>query len=82
MVVTLVYCSMDDHIVHIFTKPLSEANFLKLCYFLGLQKVSIIGGVLLQFHLLNLQSDVLMGGCLNHEFYKFITSLDPLETIN
>jgi hypothetical protein len=43
-VVTLVYCKTNDQIVDIFTKPLSEAKFVKLHNMLGLQEAAIMGG--------------------------------------
>jgi hypothetical protein len=43
-VVTLVYYKTNDQIVDIFTKPLSEAKFVKLCNMLGLQEDAIMGG--------------------------------------
>jgi hypothetical protein len=42
--VTLVYCITDDHIVDIFTKPLFEAKFVKLCDMIGLKATAIMGG--------------------------------------
>jgi hypothetical protein len=46
-VVSLKYCRTDDKVVDIFTKPLSEAIFIKLHMMLGIQEVEIMGGVML-----------------------------------
>jgi hypothetical protein len=43
-IVSLVYCRTDDQVVDIFTKPLSEARFIKLHTMLGLQEAAIMGG--------------------------------------
>ena len=44
-VVTLVYYRIDDQIVDVFTKPLSESKFIKFHSFLGLQEAAVMGGV-------------------------------------
>eukprot|EP00253_Pinus_taeda_P017794 PITA_17794 len=38
------YCSTDDQVADIFTKPLTEAKFTKLRYMLGVQEVVTKGG--------------------------------------
>ena len=43
-VVTLIHCKINDQIVDIFTKPLSETKLIKFCTFLGIQEDVIIGG--------------------------------------
>jgi hypothetical protein len=35
-IITLVYCKIDDDIVDNFTKPFSEANFVKIHNMIGL----------------------------------------------
>jgi hypothetical protein len=43
-VVSHEYCRTKDIVVDIFTKPLVESIFIKLCTFLGLQEDEIMGG--------------------------------------
>jgi hypothetical protein len=62
-VISLEYCIIEDQVAHIFTKPLVEEIFIKLCVILGIQKNAIKWGVLLmQFHLLNLERCVFIWG--------------------
>jgi hypothetical protein len=43
-VVSLEYCRTEDHVSNIFTKPLVEATFIKLCMMLVIQEAAIFGG--------------------------------------
>jgi hypothetical protein len=62
-IVSLEYCRLDNQVANIFIKPLAEDRFIKLCMMLGLHEATIMGSVMMtQFHLMNLQRIVLMGG--------------------
>jgi hypothetical protein len=43
-VVSLKYCKKNDMFVDIFTKPLTEAIFIKLCMMLEFKKLKLSGG--------------------------------------
>jgi hypothetical protein len=49
-VVSLVYCKEDDHIVDIFTKPLSEDKFFKLHSMFRIHEAKIMEGVSYQLN--------------------------------